>query len=235
VVKKMLHSFHQLGLIIAAGGSSSRFGEGNKLFQMLDGLPVFCHCLKNFLGGGAPDACLLVAPANSLENFLLLLDQHLPFLTEQVRIIPGGETRMASVLAGLNALPQSCRFVAVQDAARPLSSAALLQRCLDSARQTGSGVAAHRLTDTIKQATTDGKVLKTLDRNALWATETPQVFQRELLLKAYQHCRNSQKNFTDDAQLLEETGIPVQLVENPQPNPKITFPTDLAAITQKLP
>ena len=222
--------FNQLGLIIAAGGSSTRFGKGNKLFQMLNDLPVFCHCLKNFLDGGTPAACLLVVPENSHNEFQLLLDRYLPALASQIQIIPGGDTRMASVLEGLNTLPANCCYVAVQDAARPLSSANLLQRCLDSARHTGSGIAAHRLTDTIKQATPDGKVLKTLDRNSLWATETPQVFQRELLMKAYQHCHNTQKNFTDDAQLLEETGIPVQLIDNPQPNPKITFPEDLTAL-----
>ena len=231
VVKKVPNPFKQLGLIIAAGGSSSRFGKDNKLFQMLNGLPVFCHCLKNFLAGGIPDACLLVVPENSRNDFLLLLDRHLPSMTGRIQIIPGGKTRTDSVLAGLNALPESCLFVAVQDAARPLSDANLLLRCLDSARTFGSGIAARRLNDTIKQAGPDGKVLQTLDRNSLWAAETPQVFQRKILLKAYQHCRNSEKNFTDDAQLLEECGIPVQLVENPKPNPKITFPEDLANLT----
>ncbi len=229
----MPNPFDQLGLIIAAGGSSSRFGKSNKLFQILNDLPVFCHCLKNFLAGGTPDACLLVVPDGRQNDFQMLLYQHLPLLASQIRILPGGENRMASVLAGLNALPERCRYVAVQDAARPLSSASLLQRCLDSARQTGSGVAAHRLTDTIKQAAPDGKVLKTLDRSCIWATETPQVFQTDRLLKAYQHCQNCKKNFTDDAQLLEETGIPVQLVENPLPNPKITFPDDLKTLIEQ--
>ncbi len=226
----MSNFFNQLGLIIAAGGSSSRFGNSNKLFQMLNGLPLFCHCLNNFLTGGTPEACLLVVPEDCQNHFQGQLNQYLPSLASQIQILTGGKTRTASVLAGLNALPESCRYVAVQDAARPLSSAALLQRCLLSAQHCGSGIAAHRMSDTIKQATSDGKVLQTLDRNSLWAAETPQVFQRELLLKAYQHCLDAQKNFTDDAQLLEEAGIPTQLVENSQANPKITFPEDLAAL-----
>ena len=195
--------------------------------QIFTGLPVFCHCLKNFFSVDSPCACLLVVPAGARAEFHDLLAAHLPELSARVQIITGGATRMASVLAGLEALPSSCRYVAVQDAARPLSSADLLRRCLESAQRDGSGVAARRLTDTIKLATADGKVIKTLDRNSLWAAETPQVFRRELLLKAYQACQNSKTSFTDDAQLLEEAGFPVQLVESKQANHKITFAEDL--------
>jgi 2-C-methyl-D-erythritol 4-phosphate cytidylyltransferase len=226
----MSNLFSQLGIIIAAAGSSSRFGEGNKLFQILAGLPVFCHCLKNFFAAGSPQACLLVTPAGTRLEFQHLLKTHLPELSARVQIIVGAATRHASVLAGLKALPDSCRYVAVQDAARPLSGAGLLRRCLESAQCEGSGVAARRLTDTIKLATANGKVSKTLDRDSLWAAETPQVFQRQLLLDAYQACQNSKTSFTDDAQLLEEAGFPVQLVESMQANPKITFPEDLATL-----
>ena len=199
----MCSLFSQLGVIVAAAGSSSRFAGGNKLLQIFTGLPVFCHCLKNFFAADSPCVCLLVVPVSARAEFHDLLTAHLPELSTRVQIIAGGATRMASVLAGLEALPSSCRYVAVQDAARPLSSADLLRRCLESAQRDGSGVAARRLTDTIKLATADGKVIKTLDRNSLWAAVTPQVFRRELLLKAYQACQNSKTVFTEAAQLPE--------------------------------
>lgn len=227
--------YAQLGLIIAAGGSSSRFGKDNKLLHDLHGLPLFCHCLRNVFSTGDPEASLLVVPEVSLSDFRRLLHANLPFQAVKVQVIAGGATRTASVLAGLRALPESCYYVAILDAARPLSSTELLLRCLASAREFGSGVAAHRLTDTIKQVAPDGKVLRTLDRNTIWATETPQVFQRDLLEKAYRHSPLAERTFTDDAQLLEEAGFPVYLCENPNPNPKITFLHDLLAMTGNLP
>ena len=231
----MSRPYAQLGIIVAAGGSSSRFGKDNKLLQDLQGLPLFCHCLRNIFSTGIPEASLLVVPEGSQSNFQRLLHANLPLQASQIQVIAGGATRTASVLAGLQALPESCCYVAILDAARPLSSSDLLLRCLASAREFGSGVAAHRLTDTIKQADADGKVLCTLDRNTLWATETPQVFQRDLLQKAYRHSQLAERTFTDDAQLLEEAGFPIHLSENLNPNPKITFHKDLQIMTGNFP
>ena len=216
----------QLALLIAAAGSSQRFGQGNKLLQDLRGMPVFCHTVRNFLSAISPGVCFLITPAAEQSTFAQLLQIHLPALSARVQCLPGGATRAASVLAGLQAVPESCGYIAIQDAARPFSSAELLLRCLASARQYGSGVAAHRMADTIKVVREDNLVSHTLDRRQLWGTETPQVFARELLLQAY-HTADQSLSATDEAQLLEHSGMPVHLVENTCPNPKITLAGDL--------
>jgi len=217
----------KLAILIAAAGSSQRFGHGNKLLQDLRGMPVFCHAARNFLSALSPAACILITPAAELAVFQQILRQHLPGLAEQIHCVAGGPTRAASVLAGLQAVPDSCKYIAIQDAARPFSTAELLLRCLGSARQYGSGVAAHRLTDTIKEVK-DGLVAsRTLDRGQLWGTETPQVFARQLLLQSYTFADHQGISATDEAQLLELAGQPVHLVENTLPNPKITLPGDL--------
>jgi 2-C-methyl-D-erythritol 4-phosphate cytidylyltransferase len=222
-----LQTEDQLALIIAAAGSSQRFGQGNKLLQDLRGLPVFCHTVRNFLSAISPGACLLITPAAEQSTFAQQLQAHLPALSARVQCLPGGATRAASVLAGLQAVPESCEYIAIQDAARPFSSAELLLRCLASARQYGSGVAAHRLTDTVKVVQGDHLVSHTLDRRQLWGTETPQVFSRALLLQAYRAAAAQDLGATDEAQLLENSGQPVHLVENTCPNPKITLAGDL--------
>ncbi len=216
----------KLAIIIAAAGSSQRFAQGNKLLQDLRGLPVFCHAIRNFLSSLSPAACILITSKTDLPIFQQTLREYLPTLAERVSWVTGGPTRAASVLAGLQAVPESCEYIAIQDAARPFSSAELLLRCLESARQYGSGVAAHRLTDTIKEVESRQLASRTLDRSKLWGTETPQVFARQLLLQSYTLAKHL--GASDEAQLLELAGQPVHLVENTLPNPKITLLGDLA-------
>lgn len=213
------------GLIVAAGGSSSRFGSGNKLLMRLGGLPVFGHCLKAFLPLLPTGHTVLVVPAADEAHFAAALAN--AGLMDQVRLVLGGASRQASVQAGLSALPASATIVAVQDAARPLASADLLRRCVASARACGSGVAAHRVVDTIKAASPDGVVTATPDRRALWAAETPQVFRRDWLEKAYQRISREGLEVTDDAQAVQLSGHPVQLVVSTQNNLKITRAADL--------
>ena len=190
-------------------------------------MPLFCHCLKNLCSeDGLGNVVLVVSPGNE-ALFSQLLKENLPVLAETVQVISGGELRSDSVLRGLQALKPECSYVAIQDAARPRTSAAILRRCFETAKIYGSGVAAHRITDSVKIADENGIVRQSLDRNLLWATETPQVFRRETLLKAYKICRNLKKIFTDEAQLLEEAGFGVKLVENREDNPKITYRHDL--------
>ncbi len=161
-----------------------------------------------------------------------MLKIHLPEIFEKTSIISGGSSRSETVLKALRSLPESCRYVAVQDAARPLSSAELLLKCLESAKKYGSGVAAKRLADTVKMANEEGFAVKTLERKLLWHTETPQVFEKEILLNAYDKCYESEKLFVDDAQLLEEAGFLVKLVENKELNNKITIFADFNLISQ---
>lgn len=210
------------GLVIAAGGSSRRFG-GNKLFEMLLGKPVFLHSLERL--SPFVDETVLVVPESEKAHFADELAKH--GLLERVRVVVGGSDRGASVLNGVLALRDDVEVVAVQDAARPYTSVDLLQRCLASAMEHGSGVAAHRVTDTIKVATPEGIVIDTPDRSTLWAAETPQAFLRQLLIEGYRKCSDAGAAITDDAQAVQALGVDVRLVENTENNMKITYRKDL--------
>ena len=211
-----------LALVVAAGGSAVRFG-GNKLLASLHGKPVFLHCLTTL----APLASetVLVTPASQQGLF----QEHLKEAgLKDVKVVTGGTSRVASVLAGLQALRGNAELVAVQDAARPLTSPDLFERCAESAGMYGSGVAAHRVVDTIKLADQKELVLDTPDRSNLWAAETPQTFRVDWLQDALERCLTMGRLVTDDSHAVQLCGHPVHLVENHVPNPKITLPDDLA-------
>lgn len=226
---------HDVGVIVAAAGRGERFQpERCKLLQDLHGIPVVCHCLRNFAPVVSPERMILVIPSQREGDFRKALEAG--EVHADVQVVPGGATRSESVMNGLHCLPAGTRLVAVQDAARPCSTARLLLACIASARERGSGVPAREVTDTIKLVGADGDIIETLDRSRLWAAETPQVFPRHLLESAYRNVLQRQLRVTDDAQAVEMLGERVFLVRHREPNPKITFTADLQALrTRQLP
>jgi len=225
VFNMSLKQVPELGVIIAAGGSGSRFGAQNKLLLKLQGVPVFIYSLREFSLLCPAGQIVLVAPKSSLADFEEALAKYFP--GSSVLLIPGGESRTHSVLNGLRALPSAVRFVAVHDAARPFAAASVLLRCLEAARKHGAAIAAKRVTDTVKLASPEFFCADTLDRERLWTVETPQVFMREKLIFAYQRALDSGRFFTDDAGVFTSAGHNVFLLENLDFNLKITYPCDL--------
>lgn len=216
-------AFPEAGLVVAAGGGSRRFGERNKLLEPLGGQPVFLHCLRRLAAVVPPERTVLVVPPAERDAFAAALAA----AGCTVTLVGGGASRAESVLAGLRALPPAVRLAAVQDAARPFTSPELLERCLASAREHGSGVAARPVVDTIKTVDEREFVLATPDRSRLRATETPQVFPRAELEDAYRVCLERGLFPGDEAQALETLGRPVRLVLHEHPNPKLTYTADL--------
>ncbi|MCA9736762.1 MAG: 2-C-methyl-D-erythritol 4-phosphate cytidylyltransferase, partial [Gemmatimonadetes bacterium] len=148
-------------------------------------------------------------------------------LAPRVRVAPGGETRTASVAAGLDVLPDGIDTVVVHDAARPRVDLGALDRCLAVAAQDIAAVVGHPAVDTIKEVE-DGVVQGTPDRRRLWQVQTPQVFPRTLLQHAHAAARATGVDGTDDAALIERAGLPVQVVEGSRWNLKVTVPEDRA-------
>ncbi len=143
-----------------------------------------------------------------------------------IQIIPGGASRTASVFRGLQALPPSAEWVVVHDGARPLVPSELLMETIRTAQRTQAAVAAIPVVPTIKQVRA-GWVAKTLDRNHLWAIQTPQVFRRDLLESAHHRARIRRVTATDDAALVEAMGVKVRIVEGSPRNLKVTTQDDL--------
>jgi 2-C-methyl-D-erythritol 4-phosphate cytidylyltransferase/2-C-methyl-D-erythritol 2,4-cyclodiphosphate synthase len=145
-------------------------------------------------------------------------------------LVPGGSRRQESVRNALRALAEwAPDLVAVHDGARPLATPELVSRCVRSAAERGSGVAALPVTDTLKRADAEGRVLETLDRASIWAMQTPQVFRYSTLLAAHEAAAEGAEA-TDDAALVEQLGEPIHLVPGEETNLKVTTPADLAIV-----
>jgi len=210
-------------LILPAAGRSTRFGgPRSKLLEPLAGMPVVARALAPFLA--RPDLVAVVIPCADATG----LTDALP-ADPRVAFCPGGATRAHSVLEALNHVPDTVEWVAVHDAARPLTSAALIEATLAAAQEYGAAVPALPASLTIKQA--DGplpaKVQRTLLRHTLWSMQTPQVMRRADLLDAYARCPVPLDQVTDDVQLLELAGHDVWLVPGEERNLKVTTAVDL--------
>jgi len=211
-----------VGAIIAAAGRGRRFGEGDKLFAPLAGRPLIARTLMAFEVCRAVHTVVLVLAEENLERGCRLVDA--AGFDKVTVICPGGPRRQDSVRLGLEALPQ-CRWVVVHDGARPLVTADLIEAGLAAAAESGAAIAAVPLTDTLKEVADDGLIRRTLDRRNLWAAQTPQVFERELLREAH---RQTPGEATDDAALVEALGRRVKVFPGSARNLKVTTTADLA-------
>lgn len=213
--------------LIVAGGRGRRFGSSRpKQFQLLRDRPLLVWALDAFERCPLIDSLVLVIPGEEREETTRTLSAH--GLSKRVLLVDGGAERVDSVRNGLEALPRKAKLVAVHDAARPLVSAELIERVVESAGTSGAAIAALPATDTIKLAR-KGLIDKTIKRGRVFAAQTPQVFQVALLRRAYQAWDESDRPaVTDDAQLVELLGQPVALVTGETRNIKVTTADDLA-------
>lgn len=209
-------------ILLAAGNSKRMQGTvTDKVLVPLGGRPLFAHSVAAFMESGVADFYIVTTRD---QRQLTALSAYAPTPTLFVR---GGRERQDSVAAALEALPANIEHVFIHDCARPFVRPEQLVGLLKIARREHAVVLAHRITDTIKQHSGEG-YLKTLDRSALWAMETPQVFNRDLITRAYARVIDRGLTITDDAAAVELLGHPVALLENPHPNPKLTTPADLS-------
>ena len=211
--------------LVAAAGSSSRMGGVDKLLQPLDGVPVLVRTLAAFQVAGSVDEIIIAAREEDILEISQLCRTY--GLSKCTKVIRGGESRVHSVLlAALEAGPET-ELLAVQDGARPLVTPELIDRTISAAARCGAAAPAVPLRDTVKEVRSDGAVERTLERDALRAVQTPQVFQADLLRAALQSAAEREIPVTDDCSAVELLGKTVFLVEGDEENLKITTPLDL--------
>ena len=201
--------------VIVAAGTSSRMGGTNKILTVLENLPVICRTVDVFDKCAMIDEIIVVTQQELLEK----VSRYLKAYDKMRMVVAGGETRTDSVMAGLAA-------VSVHDGARPLVTDAVICRAVSKAKKFGAAAPAVRVKDTIK-VSTDGAVEETPDRSTLYAVQTPQVFDRDLLAAALQNAKEQEIAITDDCSAVEALGMPVQLTDGDEENLKITTPLDL--------
>jgi 2-C-methyl-D-erythritol 4-phosphate cytidylyltransferase len=146
------------------------------------------------------------------------------------RFAEGGAERQDSVWNGLQAVSPMTEIVAIHDGARPCASGELIAATVQAAKDFGAAVAAQRVTDTIKESDDGVSVSRTVDRSKLWAVQTPQTFRLAVIRRALATARERVLTLTDDTAACELIGQPVRIIENKQPNPKVTVPADLTLI-----
>ena len=219
--------------ILLAGGSGSRMGASveDKILVDIRGKPVIAHVIKAFCDSNSVDGLVIVVRNDSQRKAIgKVLKSAKPAIPVLYAI--GGELRQDSVKAGLDVVPTETEWILVHDCARPAIHPMAIQAVLKTACQLNCAVSlAHRVADTIRlferhpvEAPVTGRLL---DRDKLWAMETPQGFPRELLELAHE---NLQHVVTDDIAAVEAIGKPVAIVESMHPNPKLTRPSDLLVL-----
>ncbi|MEI8233078.1 MAG: 2-C-methyl-D-erythritol 4-phosphate cytidylyltransferase [Verrucomicrobiota bacterium] len=211
--------------IMVAAGSSRRMGF-DKLTADLAGKPVAVHSLLAFEACASVERIVLVTREERVAEFEALGREH--GVSKLESVVPGGAERHLSVWNGLQAArAKESDFVAVHDAARPLVTPAVIEACLQTARHHGASACAAPVSDTLKRATVDGAVTGSVERDHLWAMQTPQIFLVELLERAYRQILRRGEVVTDEVSALQALGISVMLTRVDAPNFKITLPGDL--------
>jgi len=217
----MNNSHPETCAIIVAAGSGERMNGIDKLFAPLADKPLLAWTVDAFQNCPAIDRIVLVVNQQNMEKASALASERK--WSKIADISAGGARRQDSVAAGLG-LIEKCDFVVVHDGARPLVTAELIEKGLETARDTGAAAAAVPVTDTVKMAMEDMIVQGTPPRKSLWAVQTPQVFRFDIIKEAY---RQAKYEATDDAALAERAGYKVKLYMGAYENIKITTPQDM--------
>lgn len=228
----------QFAVILPAAGRSTRFGDPKqkKIYAELDGRAVWLRAVEPFVNRDDVGQTIVVIAPEDRELFERRYRPSVAFLN--IRVIEGGAERSDSIARALEVLDQACEFVAIHDAARPCLTPDLIDAVFAAARQHGAALLAIPVADTIKRADADRFTTETVPRNDLYLAQTPQVFKRELLLRAYANRARLGAAVTDDTQLVEAIGHPCAVVEGSPLNLKITTRADLllaSAVLQVLP
>ncbi len=214
-----------IGLVLAAAGTGSRFGSDTpKQFLSFEGKPLYLHALERF--SSFFEVAVLVLPEGWKKN----VETQVQSLSYRERLILeiGGPQRQDSVYQGLNRLGEEIEIVLVHDAARPFTSTELISSVIEQTRQHEACVPVLPVADTLKEVS-DGRVVRTLDREGLSMVQTPQGFEINLLKRAFQQAIQDGFYGTDEAILVERLGSPVHVVAGESSNLKVTCKEDLGA------
>jgi len=210
-------------VIIVAGGTGKRMGKTSlpKQFLPLRGIPVLMHTIQIFYEVYPDIRIILVLPADQLIQWNDLCQEYQFNITHEV--ISGGPQRFHSVKRGLSLINNES-YIAIHDGVRPLASKETIFKSFMTAERYGNAIPCHPIQESVRAIS--GSTSKALERSKIRTIQTPQVFSREIILKAYR--QQYREEFTDDATVVEATGKTIHLFEGNVENIKITTPQDLA-------
>ena len=225
----------KIAVIICAAGSSTRFvkeqkhnleAAKKKQFSDVSGRPAFMRSIEFFAGRDNVKQIIMSIPAEDEELFKITHGANVSF--HGVKICLGGSERFETVAKALAMVDDDIDLVAVHDAVRCCLTEKWVDDVFAAAEKTGAAMLACPVVATLKKVE-NGQIIKTVDRAGLYEAQTPQVFKRDLLKKAYDNLNNLDKSkISDDSQLVEALGHKVSIVETDSSNIKITTKADIA-------
>ena len=210
------------GVVVVAAGSASRMGGIDKVMAELKGEPMIVRTVRNFQECDAVSEIVIV----TREDLIVPISNLCRSMDKVKAVVVGGKSRQESVNLGLNVLSDKVKLAAVHDGARPLITWQVIDRAIRAANTYGAAAPAIPVKDTIKVV--EGRVVKnTPDRATLFAVQTPQVFDFDLLRGALKKAEQEGAQVTDDCSAVELMGFKVKIVEGDERNIKVTTPMDL--------
>jgi 2-C-methyl-D-erythritol 4-phosphate cytidylyltransferase len=217
-----------ISVVLPAAGQGTRMNcDKNKQFLTLNDRPLLAHTINAFQENTRVNEIIIVARTGEIDFCRRKIVDKYKF-DKVKKIIEGGSTRQQSVNNGLQAVAEGSEFVLVHDGARPLVEEDLIEKVIDSVKQTKAVITAVPVKDTIKLVTKEDQVVETLDRSRLRAVQTPQAFATGLLSRAYRQALEQGITGTDSSSLVEKlTDKQVAVVEGSYENLKVTTPDDL--------
>ncbi len=215
----------RFAVILPAAGKSTRMSgfQRKKPFLELKGRAVWLRTAEHFISRDDVCQTILVVSPEDLDWFRETFKPNLAFM--DITVVAGGSSRAESVRNGISAITTQADYVAVHDAARPLLTSKWIDQVFAAAMTYKAVIPGVRISSTVKKVRQDGSIESTVDRSSLVQAQTPQVFERNLLQKAFASCRNLAAA-TDEASLVEESGHPVQVIDGWGMNIKITTNED---------
>lgn len=219
------------GVVMPAAGSGARFGGGDKLLVDLNGRSVLQRSVGLFARRWDVSRIVIVTGRERFDAYA----EHLSEIVDgrKLLLVEGGRERWESVMLGLQALAgveEAPRWVAVHDAARPLTPEAVIGEVFEMAKKMGGALPCVAEPATLKRRSGEGRVSETVDRRGLYQAQTPQCFELHGLLEGYERLRGEGRlvDVTDDAQVFERNGRAVAITEGAAINLKITTGEDAA-------
>jgi 2-C-methyl-D-erythritol 4-phosphate cytidylyltransferase len=217
----------KFAVILPAAGRSSRFGDPKhkKVYAELDGRAVWLRALEPFLNRDDVGQTIVVIAPEDRDLFEGRFRPSVAFL--DIQVVEGGAERSDSIARALEALTPACDFVAIHDAARPCLTSEQVDAVFAAARKHGAALLAVPMADTVKRVDSEKFTRATVPRHDLYLAQTPQVFRRDLIERAYADRARLGAAVTDDTQIVEAAGHPCAVVESTMANLKITTAADL--------
>ena len=217
----------KVSVILVGAGLGLRMGGAvKKPFLQVHGKPIFLHTIERFARNDAISEIILVVGENEIDS---LRNAWQPILDTYgiKKIIPGGKRRQDSVYNGLCQVSSDAEIVLIHDIVRPLVRKEHIEAVIAKVKESGAAILAAPMKATVKEVGDALRIQRTVPRNTLWMAQTPQGFECKLILKVFGQFKNSDIEFTDDAQMAEKAGYPVYIVPGTDDNIKITTPEDI--------